>query len=93
MRNLSKSELQEIINYSTHIQNQIAARTDGQNKFNSIQMMFFKSLYKTAWFYLFDRAGYVVNGVPMLDYAELVQWYDVSLPEIKKRRALKVNLS
>ena len=70
---LSKNQLQAIIKHSIKCQENIQARTDGHDDWNRVQFIYFKRLYKTAFHYFCNESGYVVDGIPMLDYSELIE--------------------
>lgn len=73
---LSKTELQKIIAHSIETQAKIKARNDGHDDFNRIQFHYFKRVYKTAFHYYCNEAGYCVDGIAHLNYDELVEQFE-----------------
>lgn len=70
---LSKKQLKRIIKHAIDCQNNISKRTDGHDEFNRIQFQYFKALYKTAFHYFCNQKGYVIDGIKMFDYNELIE--------------------
>lgn len=77
MRELNKKQLERIIHHSIRCQERISERNDGHDSFNNAQFNYFKKLYKTAFHYFCGESGYVVDGIAMLDYKELLEMNDI----------------